>query len=77
MLHPDLVKAQASTLREWADAWEQDSLDNGTEGAAEVAFLLRRTATHALSVVGAPVPVAATREDDPPKTVPVEELREG
>ena len=77
-MQTDIVKAQASTLREWADGWTKESEIEGTEGAAEVAFLLRRSATLMLAVAGV-VPAVASEpaEAEPPKAVAVDELREG
>ncbi len=38
MAHPEVIKAQAATLDEWASTWARDK----DEGAEEVAFLLKR-----------------------------------
>lgn len=77
-MHPDVVKAQATTLKDWADEWQQEAVVEGTEGAGEVSFLLRRAAAVALAVVGAAPPVAAEpSEPEPPVFAPVDELREG
>lgn len=42
MLHPDVIMAHIRTLREWSAMWSVDA-EPGT-GAAEVAFLMLRTA---------------------------------
>ena len=77
-MQPDIVKAQASTLREWADDWTKASEIEGVEGAGEVAFLLRRSATTMLAMVSAtPAVVEESAETEPAKAVATEELREG
>lgn len=38
-MSPDVIKAHAATLQEWAELW---SREDGREGAGEVAFLLVR-----------------------------------
>jgi hypothetical protein len=50
----DVAKAQADTLREWAAIWERGA--EPSEGAIEVAFLLKRAATQIARVSGVPQP---------------------
>lgn len=52
-MRPEIAKAQADTLKEWADQWNRDALVSpDQEGYGEVAFLLRRTATAIAKAIG-------------------------
>ena len=68
----DVAKAQAATLREWADIWENDP--QIPEGKSGVAFLLRRSAAAMTAIAtGAPMP----EFEQQPKPNRIDEPREG
>lgn len=41
-MQPDVAKAQAATLAQWAEEWDRDAVAG--DGAGEVAFALRKAA---------------------------------
>jgi hypothetical protein len=54
-MHPSTAKAQAHTIREWAEIWEREALTGAAEGYAEVTFLMRRSAAAIERAMGLPV----------------------
>lgn len=64
MAQKDTVIAQAATLGEWADQWERDPV----EGGSEVVFLLRRAArmmNRCIGVESAEPDASELKEADP------------
>ena len=72
-MQPDVILAQAATLREWSDQWQRDAQPG--DGTGEVAFRLRNAAAMIEAVArGLAEPVAP---DLPPVAEPVADVREG
>jgi hypothetical protein len=74
-MHPQVASAHCATLAEWADTWERSS--GSLEGAAEVAYLLRRAIRKMAVLTGCEAPEVDIPEDDLVREVDTHPFREG
>lgn len=71
-MQKDAALAQASTLRQWAEEWERESISGGTE----VAFLLKRASGTISRCAGSPnLEIEASYADTIPLPEPVDSIR--
>ena len=74
-MQPDVAKAQADTVANWAREWDIEAA-KGIEGAAEISYQLKRIAGLVRSVCGVPGAVLGVEEQRPP-AAQAGELRPG
>lgn len=72
-MHKDVVSAQAETLQTWADQWELEAGEPGSDGYGEVTMLLRRAAAQMKRCMGVAMPDFI---QEPPAATATEELRD-
>lgn len=69
---PEVAKAQVAALLDWAHEWTQLAITN--PGAAEVGYLMRRTAREIQRALGVTIP---EEEEILPQSVNRDTLRDG